>query len=58
MDAMWKKKKFCEILVRYSLKNGHGSFKWKDINQELQAATKTKVSSAACKNKFDSMKKL
>ena len=51
-------KTFCEILVQYSMKNGCGEFKWKDISQEFEANTKVKVSSVACKNKYDSMKRL
>ena len=40
------------------MKNGRGAFKWKDISQEFEAITKVKVSNAACKNKYDSMKRL
>jgi hypothetical protein len=48
---------FCELCIKFIRKNGRVSFKWKEINQEFEAATKRKCQIKTLKNKFDTMKK-
>ncbi|KAK2383299.1 hypothetical protein P8452_38479 [Trifolium repens] len=48
---------FCELCIKFIRKNGRVSFKWKEINQEFEAAIKRNCQIKTLKNKFDTMKK-
>ncbi|KAJ1440764.1 Myb/SANT-like domain [Sesbania bispinosa] len=50
-------KTFCELCIKFIMKNGRVPFKWKEINKEFETIINRKCSDKTLKNKFESMKK-